>query len=92
MAFLYPVLELQAFPQRVPVTHDQHHLFGKGEGGVNEPLPLVNPVPEQRLVNRDIVRASADCRKDVVRCGGTTGAADRQVIVVAAGLGRCSRI
>ena len=90
--FFYPVVELQAIAKRVPVTHDEHHLLGKGVGGVNEPLPLVNPVPEEPLVNKDIVRPSADCREDVVRGGGATGAADRQVVVVAAGLGRCSRV
>ena len=92
VAFFYPVVELQAIPQRVPVTHNKHHLLGTGEGGVNEPLRLVNPVPEEPVVNKDIVRPSADCREDVVRGGGATGAADRQVVVVAAGLGRCSRV
>ena len=51
MVFFYPVVELQAIPQHILVTHDKDHLFGKRVSAVNDPLPLVNPVPEEPHVN-----------------------------------------
>ena len=92
MVFFYPLVKLQAIPKHVPVTHDKHHLFGKTVGEVNNLSPFINPVPEECLVNKDIVCASADFYKDVVGSDGVTGTADRQVIVMAAGLSRCSQV